>query len=151
MNEIIQVRRNIGDPVASDFILVEDFPDNPLHDAAYTKGDGVYQYFDGAEWRLYYLKFSDNYIKELVSGQGVLKASIKLIDNLIARIDPADFLTGGEAGGQSLRFASLAEVIAYYNELRDRLFAEDAAESGMNSGLILETKRRSVGGVLEYE
>ena len=151
MNEIIEVRRKIGDPITPDFILVEDLPALPFQDVAYTTGNGVYQYFDGVEWRLYSLKFSNNYILELIKKHGVIRASIRLIDNLIARIDPTAYLSSANTGGQSMSFQSLGEIMEFYERLRDRLLEEEAEEAGMNSGLMLETKRRPVGGVLEYE
>jgi hypothetical protein len=151
LREIIHVRRSIGDPVTSDFILVDELPAEAQQNTAYTPGDGLYRYFDGVEWRFYTLKFSDNYIGQLIKQRGRHRAAVKLIDNLIARIDPADYITSGNAGGQSMSFASLGEVIAYYNALRDRLLEEEAEEAGTNSGLMLKTKPRPVGGVMEYD
>jgi len=149
--EIIQVRRSIGDPVTSDFICVGELPAAAPQNTAYTTGDGVYQFHDGIEWRLYCLKFSDSYIGQLIKTRGQHRAAIKLIDNLMARIDPADYITSGNAGGQSTSFPSLSEVMAYYNGLRDRLLEEEAEEAGMNSGLMMKTKPRPVGGVTEYD
>jgi hypothetical protein len=151
LQEIIQVRRSIGDPVTSDFILVDELPAQAQQNIAYTIGDGLYRYFDGVEWRFYTLKFSDNYIGQLIKQRGRHRAAVRLIDNLIARIDPADYITSGNAGGQSTSFPSLGEVIAYYNALRDRLLEEEAEEAGTNSGLMLETVKRPVGGVTEYD
>ena len=149
LDEIISVRRSIGDPIANDFHFVNELPAAALKGATYTTGDGVYQHHNGIEWKTYSLKFSDNYIRGLVETKGRLKASIRLIDQLIARIDPAEYITSANAGAQSTGFPSLSEVMAYYNGLRDRLLAEDAEENGMNSGLMLSTERRPVGGVLE--
>jgi hypothetical protein len=42
-------------------------------------------------------------------------------------------------------------MLAFYNGLRDALIREEAAANGTNSGLMLRTKRRPVGGVLEYD
>ena len=150
LDDIIHVRRSIGDPVTSDFILVDDLPAEPLPETAYTTGDGVYYFHDEIEWRLYSLKFSDNYIRQLIDSKGRLKAAIRLIDNLIARIDPADYLTSGNSGAQSTGFPSLGEVMAYYNGLRDLLLEQEAEETGMNSGLMLNTVKRPIGGVLEW-
>ena len=151
LNEIIQVRRKIGDPITTDFLIVDDLPAEPLIDTAYTIGDGVYQYFDGVDWRLYSLKFSDNYISELINKHGILRACIRLIDNLIARIDPTVYLSSANTGGQSMSFQTLSEVLDFYNRLRDRLLEEEAEEAGMNSGLMLNTKKKPIGGVQEYE
>jgi hypothetical protein len=151
LDEIIHIRRSIGDPVTSDFILVDELPAQARQNTAYTAGDGLYSYFDGVEWRFYTLKFSDNYIGQLIKQRGWHRAAVKLIDNLIARIDPADYITSGNAGGQSTSFSSLGEVIAYYNALRDRLLEEEAEEAATNSGLMLTTVKRPVGGVTEYD
>jgi hypothetical protein len=149
LKEIFEVRRSIGDPVTADFVFTEELPETALENTAHTTGSGEYKFFDGVEWRPYALKFSDGYIQGLIEGLGRVKAAIKLIDNLIARIDPADYITSGNAGGQSVSFPSLGEVMAYYNALRDRLIEEEKAAAGMNSGLMVQTKKRPVGGVLE--
>jgi len=149
LKEIFEVRRRIGDPVTADFVYTEELPETAPEKTAYTTGNGEYKYFDGVEWRLYVLKFSDGYIKGLIEGLGHIKAAIRLIDNLIARIDPADYITSGNAGGQSVSFPSLGEVLDYYNALRKSLIEEEQAEAGLNSGRMLDTVRRPVGGVLE--
>jgi len=153
LKEVFQIRRSIGDPVTGDFVYVEELlSENALKNTAYTSGDGEYWFFDGVEWRLYSLKFGDAYIRLLLEKYSRLSASIKLIDDLIARIDPTDYITSGNAGSQSMSFPSLSEVVEYYKTLRNILLEEEAKEAGMNSGLILDTKRRLVGGVIEdYE
>jgi len=151
LKEIFEVRRSIGDPITADFVFTDELPENASTNTAYTTGNGEYKYFNEVEWRQYKLKFSDGYIMGLIEGLGRIKASIKLVDNLIAKIDPTDYLTSGNAGGQSVSFPSLSEVLAYYNALRYRLIEEERAASGMNSGLMLHTKGRFVGGVLEEE
>ena len=154
LGEVIQVRRSIGDPVTSDFIYIEELSSSSeaLKNVAYTMGDGEYWFYDGLEWRLYSLKCSDAYIKLLAGKHGKIGAAIKLIDNLIAQIDPTDYINSGNTGGQSMSFPSLQEVLNYYTTLRDILLKEQAEEAGMNSGLMLETKKRPVGGVTEdYE
>jgi hypothetical protein len=151
LQEVIEVRRSIGDPATADFVIVDSLPAEAQQNIAHTAGDGAYYFHNGIEWQLYNLKFSDNYIGQLITTRGRHRAAVKLIDNLIARIDPADYLTSGNSGGQSMSFPSLAEVLTYYNALRDRLLEEEAEEAGMNSGLMLRTKRRPVGGVTEYD
>jgi len=151
LEEIFTVRRSIGDPNSSDLVFAEELPETATPNTAYTTGDGEYFYFDVLEWRRYTLKTSDAYIGLLLKQQGRIRASIQLVDYLIAQIDPADYITSGNAGGQSVSFLSLQEIIMYYNVLRDHLLEEEAAEAGMNSGLMLATKRRPVGGVLEED
>ena len=154
LQEVFKVRRSIGDPVSADFVYVETLPVTVTEKdtSAFTTGDGKYWFDDGMEMQQYKLKFSDSYIFGLLKGMSRIKASIRLIDNLIASIDPTDYITSGNAGGQSVSFLSLQDILAFYNALRDRLLEEEAEEEGMNSGLMLHTKRRPVGGVLEdYE
>jgi len=170
---IIDIRHSIGDPITTDFIFLKEpeetteikteeddeeviekpnlFPESPLQNVAYTTGNGEYKYWDGIEWRNYLLKFSDNYIKMLSSHMGRFNASIRLINNLIAQIDPTDYITSGNAGGQSVSFLSLSEILQYYQTLKETLLEEQAAEEGTNSGLMLKTKRRAVGGVIESD
>lgn len=149
LKEIFEVRRSIGDPITADFVFTGELPETAPLNTAYTTGNGEYKYFNEIEWRQYRLKFSDGYIQGLIEGLGRIKASIKLVDNLIAQINPTEYLTSGNAGGQSVSFPSLSEVLSYYNALRDRLIEEEKASAGMNSGLMLRTKKRPVGGVLE--
>jgi len=152
LDEVIQIRRSIGDPVTGDFVFTDELPDTAPQNIAHTKGDGEYWFHDGVEWRKYSLRFGDAYIKLLAGKYGRLGASIKLIDNLIAQISPEDYVTSGNAGGQSMSFPSLQEVMNYYTTLRNILLEEEAAEKGLNSGLMLQTKKRPVGGVIEgYE
>ena len=151
LNEVIDVRRNIGDPIASDFIVVDDLPLEPFKGIAYTTGDGIYSYFNGLKWQQFDIKFTDNYIERLISERGKLRASIRLIDNLIALINPDDYIAAGNTGGQSMSFSSLAEVVNYYEGLRRYLLDEEAALAGADSGRMLKTVRKPVGGVLEDE
>jgi len=151
LEDVFDVRRSIGDPVTSDFVLVDTLPDCALQNTAHTTGNGEYWYFDELEWRRYTIKFSDAYVQLLIDKLGKLRAAIKLINNLIAQIDPTSYLSSGNAGGQSMSFPSLQDVLDYYNTLKDILLEEEAAENGINSGLMLRTKRRPVGGVLEED
>jgi hypothetical protein len=149
LQEVIRVRRRIGDPATSDFVYVETLPDTAQPNIAFTAGDGQYWFYRGGHWKPYTLKFSDFYIRQLIEERGQLKAALRLIDNMIARIDPTDYLTAGNMGGQSVSFLTLAEVLDYYHRLRDLLLNEEAEDKGMNSGLMLKVRRRPVGGVLE--
>jgi hypothetical protein len=150
LQQIIRVRRSIGDPVTRDFIYVIELPDDPPVQTAFTTGNGEYWYYAGS-WKVYDIKFSDSYIRELVEERGRRQAAIALIDNLIARIDPSDYITSGNAGGQSVSFPSLGDMLTFYNGLRAALMKEEAAANHADSGLMLRTKRRPVGGVLEYD
>jgi hypothetical protein len=151
LQKIFEVRRSIGDPSTSDFIYVKKLPETALQNTAYTTGNGEYFFYDVIEWRKFDTKVSDACIGILINQHGRLRASIRLIDVLIAQIDPTRYITSGNAGGQSISRLSLQEVLNYYETLRNQLLEEEAAEAGMNSGLMLKTKKRPVGGVLEDE
>ena len=148
---VFEIRRSIGDPITNDFILVDEIPETAQQNTAYTTGNGEYKYWDGVEWRVYNLKFSDQYIKMLSGQMGRINASIRLINNLIAQIDPNDYITSGNAGEQSVSFLSLSEILHYYQTLKEVLLEEQAAEAGFNSGRMFRTKKRFIGGVLESE
>jgi len=152
LDDIFEVRRSVGDPVTGGFTLVDVLPETAPQNTAYTTGNGEYLFFDGVEWRNYSIKTGDAYIRLLLEKHGRLRTSIKLVDNMTAQINPEDFLQSGNAGGQSMSFPSLRDVLDYYDALRERLLEEEAAENGTNSGLMLAAKKRPVGGVLEdYE
>ena len=152
--DIIRVRRSIADPIAADFLLTLSLPAAGAPTTAYALyGDsynGKYYYYSAGGWKEYALKFSDDYIRQRVAESGRLNAAIGLITDLIARLDPTDYITGGNAGGQSVSFPSLESVLAFYKGLKDALLAEDARQHRMNSGAYFRAKRRPVGGVLDY-
>jgi hypothetical protein len=148
LRQAVFIRRLIGDPVTLDFIYAGELPETAPGKTAFTAGDGVYRYYDGV-WKPYNLRFSDAYIRELAAERGAYPAARALVNNLIARIDPADYIASGNAGGQSVSFPSLGDMLAFYNGLRDALAKEEAEAGRMDSGLMLRTKRRPVGGVLE--
>lgn len=147
--EIIRVRRSIGDPAAADFLLLPALPDTGAPNTAYTLYgdyyDGKYFYYAQGAWKQYALKFADAYIRRRVEESGRLNAAAGLITDLIARLDPADYITGGTAGGQSVSFPSIESALAFYNGLKD------ARERGIGTGGFFRSKHRPVGGVLEFD
>jgi hypothetical protein len=153
--EIIRVRRSIGDPVAADFLLAEALPDTGAPNTAYALYgdyyDGKYFYYTPGGWKQYALKFADAYVRRRVAESGRLNAAIGLITDLIARLDPKDYITGGSAGGQSVSFPSIESVTAFYKELQSALLAQDARERGIGTGGFFRARHRPVGGVLEFD
>ena len=149
LEDVFEIRRRIGDPITGDLVYVDDFPEEPLENTAYTTGDERYWYFNQLGKQQYKIKHNDSYIRAMVEGLGRVKASIKLIDLLIAKIDPTDYITSGNAGGQSVSFLSLTDILAYYNALKDVLLEEEADAEGLNSGVMLSVVKRPVGGVQE--
>jgi hypothetical protein len=137
----------IYDPLANDLFFVTSLPDEPPEGAAFTRGDGVYWAYPGGEWVKLPLKFSDAAVEDMLSmGGGVITAACLLIDRLTARIQPGDYITSGNAGGQSLSFPSLADMLAFYRGLKKDLLDEEAR---LNAGSFIITPRPPVGGVYE--
>jgi hypothetical protein len=155
LKDVIMIRRSIGDPIVNDFILTVELPDSGVKGTAYvlydTAYNGQYNYWDGTQWKQFDLKFSDAYIQMLLEKDTRLNTSIILINNLIARIDPTDYITSGNAGGQSVSFPSLADMLAFYEALKKALLDEAAAEAGLNSSVFLKSKPVGVGGVMRGE
>jgi hypothetical protein len=147
---VILVRRATGDPVVNDFVLVTALPSAGIHGTAYilydTAYNGAYNYWDGANWKQFSLKFADAYIQVLLEKSDRLNVSLTLIDNLIARIDPADYITSGNAGGQSVSFPGLADILAYYSGLKAALVDEARALTGKTGGGHFKMRPRLVGG-----
>jgi hypothetical protein len=151
---VIRVRRLIGDPIAADFLLAQSLPEAGAPDTAYAmygdSYDGRYWRFEGGAWKQCVLKFADAYIRQRAEEAGRLYAAVGLIDDLIARLDPADYITGGNAGGQSVSFPSLESALAFYSGLKAALIARAAREKGTGTGGFFRSRKRPVGGVLEY-
>jgi hypothetical protein len=142
----------IYDPQAKDIMYVERLPSYAPDGVAFTLGDGAYQVKKNESWTALSTKFTDAGIRGMVNESGsVLGAACLLIDRLIARIQPDDYITSGNAGGQSVSFPSLADMLAFYRGLKEALREEAARISGLGSGGFFRTKKRPVGGVLEYD
>lgn len=149
---VLRLRKMIHDPKVNDIFYVASLPDSAPPCISFTTGDGVYFTMVNGEWKKLPLKFTDSYIvEELKLTRSVWTAAIALIDRLIARIDPDDYIVSGNAGGQSISFPSLGDMIEFYRALRERFVESESEEMRMNSGLYLSVKRNGVGGVWEYE
>ena len=151
--QVLRVRGMIYDPLVNDIFFVETLPDNPPDGMAFTRGDGNYLQKQSGEWERLPIKFTDAGIEDMIAiaGDDPIAGAALLIDRLIARIQPEDYLTSGNAGGQSLSFPTLAELLAFYKGLKDSLKEEAAALAHADSGLMLRTRKRFVGGVMEED
>lgn len=147
---VLRVRSMIYDPQAKDIVYVERLPYYPLPGVAFTLGDGAYRVRPGAEWIALDTKFTDPGIEDVIALAGEpVRAACMLIDRLIARIQPDDYITSGNAGGQSVSFPSLESMIAFYRGLKADLLAEAAALAGTDTGRFITVERPAVGGVWE--
>jgi hypothetical protein len=147
---VLRVRELIYDPQAKDIVYVEQLPSYPPAGVAFTLGDGAYRVRPGSTWTALDTKFTDAGIEDVLAMAGnPVRAASLLIDRLIARIQPEDYITSGTAGGQSVGFPSLADMLAFYRGLKADLLAEAAALEGMDSGRLFSVERPAVGGVWE--
>jgi hypothetical protein len=63
------------------------------------------------------------------------------------RRSPDDYITSGNAGGQSVSFPSLSDMLAFYRGLKADLLAEAAVLEGNDTGRFMKFDRPAVGGV----
>jgi hypothetical protein len=70
------------------------------------------------------------------------------VNALIARINPLDYITSGNAGGQTVSFPSLADVLAFFNAKK-----EAVGKIANLSGIMQQARRHPVpvGGVYDWE
>jgi hypothetical protein len=147
---LLRLRELIYDPQAKDLVYVEQLPSYPMPGVAFTLGDGRYRSRPGDTWVDLETKFTDAGIEDVLAMAGdPVRAACLLIDRLIARINPEDYITSGNAGGQTVSFPSLADMLAFYRGLKADLLAEAAALAGTDTGRFFTVKRPAVGGVWE--
>jgi hypothetical protein len=147
---ILRVREMIYDPQAKDIVYTERLPSDPPAGIAFTLGDGSYRARPGEEWIILDTKFTDAGIEDAVAMMGgPIRAACMLINRLISRIQPDDYITGGNAGGQSVSFPSLESMTAFYRALKEDLLAEARVLEGTDTGRFIAAERPAVGGVWE--
>jgi hypothetical protein len=147
---VLRIRGMIADPLANDLLYVLSLPPAPPAGTAFTIGDGGYRVYRDGVWVPLALRFTDGVIEDVFNQGGtVLSAAALLIDRLIARIDPQDYITSGTAGGQSLGFPSLADMLAFYRGLKKDLLDEAARLNGTDTGRFFVIPKPPVGGVYE--
>jgi hypothetical protein len=130
MNErILQIRSLIGDPVATSINYADPLPPSALEGAVYTIGDGVYQIYRAGAWKPVKVRMDDSEIEGLDSGGSVYAAALDAINILLLKINPLDYITSGNAGGQSVGFPSIADVLAFFNAKKAAI-AAIAAKAG---------------------
>ena len=149
--DIVTVRRTISDPLGiTDFVFVSVLPESGPANAAYMKSNDLqnYWYFDSAakEWKAHTLRFSDRYISELIDEGGILHAQITLVDNIIMQINPQNYMQSMTAGAQSMGFASLADAMSFYKNIKNNLMAQDARRKGLNNKRAYFPAPMDVGG-----
>jgi hypothetical protein len=149
---VLRLREMIYDPQAKDIVYVKQLPGYSPPGVAFTLGDGVYRVWAKDTWIVLDTKFTDAGIEDMLAVAGEpIRAACLLIDRLIARMQPDDYITSGNAGGQSVSFLSLADMLAFYRGIKESLLAEAARLSGLGTGGFFRTKKRPVGGVLEID
>ena len=151
--QILKVRTNIYDPNVKKIEIVDSMPQDGNPNFAYTKNmDGNYWRWAGNDWEKIETQFEDETIGGfLADGKDIISASIIAIDYLLIRIDPTEYLHSGNAGGQSLAFASLAEIVEFYKALKQTLKDRAAMQSGFTTGTYFQTPKYAVGGVMESD
>jgi hypothetical protein len=148
---VLRLREMIYDPLAKDIVYVEQLPSYPPPGVAFTLGDGEYRVRPGDTWTILDTKFTDAGLEDVLTMTGdPVRAACLLIDRLVARIQPDDYITSGNAGGQSVSFPSLADMLAFYRGLKANLLAEAAALAGTDTGRMITVARPAVGGVWDH-
>ncbi|GHU09727.1 hypothetical protein FACS1894151_08080 [Spirochaetia bacterium] len=121
LGKIIRVRRLIADPSIGDFFLVEGpLPDEGVANTAYVMYgsdyyNGIYYVWRNGVWIALLLVNPDTYIRGLIETMSVESAAKYLIQNAILHIDAVYRITSESDGGQSMSFASLSDLIAWFN------------------------------------
>jgi hypothetical protein len=147
---ILRLREMIYDPQAKDIVYVDQLPSYPPPGVAFTLGDSVYRVRPGDTWIILDTKFTDAGIEDTIAMAGdPVRAACLLIDRLVARIQPDNYIMSGNAGGQSVSFPTLADLLAFYRGLKADLLAEAAAIAGTDTGRLFSVERPAVGGVWE--
>ncbi|GBR73159.1 hypothetical protein NO1_0589 [Candidatus Termititenax aidoneus] len=148
--KVIQARWYLGDPPANQFIYSTAYPDEANEGNIYTNGDGNYYRKTADQWVLQPVQFGDGYIRVFTdSGIPSLNVAINNIDQLIARINPADYITSGNAGGQSVSFPSLKDVSDFFAAKKKALQDMAAQQQGLSGVTFLHARRPAVGGSYE--
>jgi hypothetical protein len=148
--KVIQARWYLGDPPANQFLYSTTFPNEANEGNIYTSGDGNYYKKTAEQWILQPVQFGDGYIRVFTDGGlSPLTTAINNIDQLIARINPADYITSGNAGGQSVSFPSLKDVSDFFAAKKKALKDMAAEQAGLSGVTFLRASRPAVGGSYE--
>jgi hypothetical protein len=149
MNErILQIRQLIGDPIASSIHYADPLPGDALEGSVYTTGNGVYQFWRSGAWKPVKIQMDDVEIERMDTSANVYVSASMAVNALIARINPLDYITSGNAGGQTVSFPSLADVLAFFNAKKEAI-----GEMASQSGNTQQARRHPVpvGGVYDWE
>jgi hypothetical protein len=147
---VVQTRWYLGDPPTTQFIYSTTQPDTATDGMVWTNGDGNYYHRTGTTWIKCKLQFGDGYIRVFTdAGMPPLNVAVNNIDQLIMRIDPTDYITSGNAGGQSVSFPSLAEVTAFFTAKKKALQDMILEQAGLGGVTFVRACRPAVGGSYE--
>jgi hypothetical protein len=146
LEKIMRIRVIVGDPLAPSIIYDDQLPDRGLEGQIYTRGDGRYYRWSDNSWKAVALKFDDITIDILARGQDIWRGALYVFDNYLAKLDPLDYITSGNAGAQSVSFPSVSEVLAWFTARR-ALIVKQLERYGTITRACY--RPRAVGGVLE--
>jgi hypothetical protein len=145
--DVLRVRLIIGDPICGAVIYARPLPDAAPEGSCATGGDGLYYVMRDGEWQEITLQFQDGILRERVEKNGnVLKAAYESIKLLLIRINPLDYITGANAGGQSVSFPGVADVISFFIEKLKHISGMVNAEKGYTRACV---PPYPVGGVYD--
>jgi hypothetical protein len=122
---VAMLRMLVGDPLASEIVFVETLPQAGYDSGeAWTTGGGIYFKWDCGAWQRQKLFLSDVFIRDKTRNQTEYSAGIFLLDTILARINPLDYVLSRNAGGQSLSFPTLSEIRDFFAARKAALQAQ---------------------------
>jgi hypothetical protein len=145
--DVLRVRLIVGDPVCGTLIYVPALPGSALEGVCCTTGNGQYYLMRDGEWEALTVQFGDEVIGEYRRrAKSIWQAAHTVIKALLIRINPLDYITGGNAGAQSVSFPSLADVTAFFNERLKHITDMMNDADGYNR---VRVARQPVGGLYD--
>jgi hypothetical protein len=141
--EVLRVRFVIGDPAGSPLIFAAALPAAPIEGMVCTAGNGVYRRWRDGAWETCPITLDDQAINGFRGGT-VWERAKQAIALLLIRINPLDYITSGNAGGQSVSFPSLESVAAFFKTRQEAIDAQIIASGGANRVCV---RPYPVGGV----
>jgi hypothetical protein len=120
---LLKIRSLIDDPLGAasmGITYADTLPATAAPDSIWTTGDGVYQQWDGANWKPLKPLLSDAVID---TGLSVYGGATLAIARLIAMIDPRKYMVSFNTGGQSITFPSYADYRQHFLDLQAAITA----------------------------
>jgi hypothetical protein len=145
---VLQIRSLIGDPIATSINYADPLPADALDGSVYTTGNGVYHVWRSGAWKPVKIQIDDAEIEKKDTSANIYISALAAINLFMARFNPLDYITSGNAGAQGFSFPTIESVYAGFN-LKKAAIEEMAALSGN----VLQARRRDVpvGGVYDWE